>query len=105
MSEPSRGDVWLADCGFTAKVRPVAVISIPFKDTDRALITVIPHTTSLVGSAHEIVVPVSWLAAGAFNVQATFPLVPPRFIRRLGILTADQLAMLEAGLKRWEGLK
>jgi mRNA interferase MazF len=104
MSQPQRGEVWLADCGFTAKVRPVAVVSIPLKPADRALITVIPHTTSLTGSEHEVAVPVRWLATGPFNVQAVFPLAPPRFLRLLGTLPADQLVRLETGLKRWEGL-
>ena len=105
MNVPRRGEVWLADCGLKAKVRPVVVISIPFKDTDRALITVVPHTTRIVGSEFEVHLPIRWLEAGAFNVQATFPLVPPQFLRRLGSLTPEQLNDVEDGLRRWEGLR
>jgi len=104
MNLPARGEVWLADCGLAAKVRPVAVISIPFKDTDRALTLVVPHTTTVIGSAFEVQVPVRWLQKGAFNIQATFPLAPPKFIRRLGVLDAGQLGLIEAALKHWEGL-
>jgi mRNA interferase MazF len=104
MNVPARGEVWLADCGMTAKVRPVVVISIPFRDSDRALTSVVPHTRSLIGSEFEVPIPVRWLDGGAFNVQATFPLSPPRFIRRLGVLNPLQLGQIETALKRWQGL-
>ena len=104
MIAPQRGEVWLADCGAVAKVRPTLVISIPFKDSDRALITVVPHTTSLIGSEFEVKHPLTWLKEGAFNVQATFPLAPPRFIRRLGVLSGEQLDLVETVLKHWQGL-
>ena len=105
MNLPIRGEVWLADCGMAAKTRPVAVISIPFQDSDRALITIVPHTTRLVGSQFEIEIPVRWLQSGAFNIQATFPLPPPKFIKRLGVLNLEQLTRIETALQRWEGLK
>ena len=39
---PTRGDVWMVDLGMAQKVRPGLVLNRAFKDTDRALITVIP---------------------------------------------------------------
>jgi mRNA interferase MazF len=104
MSLPHRGEVWLADFGMAGKVRPVAVISVPFTDADRALVTVVPHTTSVMGSMYEVSIPLRWLQAGAFNVQAISPLPPPKFIRLLGILSQAQLSEIEVTLKRWEGL-
>lgn len=104
MTIPRRGEVWLADCGVAAKIRPVPVISVAFKDSDRALVTVVPHTTTLVGSEYEVALPVRWLKPGAFNIQATFPLVTPRFIRQLGVLSQDPLRQIESALKRWLGL-
>jgi mRNA interferase MazF len=104
MNLPQRGEVWWADCGMAGKIRPVVVISVPFGDADRALLTVVPHTGSLIGSEFEVPIPVPWLAHGAFNVQATFPLPPPRFISRIDLLNAEQLARIESTLKRWEGL-
>lgn len=104
MTLPQRGEVWLADCGLAAKTRPVVVVSIPFKDADRALITVVPHTTTLVGSQFEVRLPLRWLERGAFNIQAVFPLAPPRFIHRLGVLPLEQLRQIELAIKQWEGL-
>lgn len=104
MIRPRRGEVWLADCGLVAKIRPVLVISVDFADADRALITVILHTASPWGSRFEISLPVPWLKAGAFNLQAMFPLAPPRFIRKLGNLSPINMANIEEGLKCWLGL-
>jgi mRNA-degrading endonuclease toxin of MazEF toxin-antitoxin module len=47
MATPRRGEVWLIDFGMAGKTRPALVVSGAFGDRDRALITVIPHTTSL----------------------------------------------------------
>jgi mRNA interferase MazF len=68
------------------------------------LIMVLPHTTTIIGSEYEIQIPVRWLQRGAFNIQASFPLAPPKFIRKLGALDAGQLGLVEAKLKHWEGL-
>lgn len=68
------------------KVRPVLILSIPFADTDRSVVTVVFHTTSLRGSPFEVKVRVPFLKDGAFVAQsiATYPTV--RAIRKLGSL-------------------
>ena len=38
---PVRGEIWLCDCGMAEKVRPVLILSVPFAETDRAVITVV----------------------------------------------------------------
>lgn len=60
MLHPKRGEVWLVDLGLTAKVRPCLVLSIPIHDEDRALITVIAHTTSSRGTKFEAEVKVKF---------------------------------------------
>ena len=50
---PRRGEVWLVDLGMAAKVRPALVISVPADDADRALATLVPHTTSVRGTRFE----------------------------------------------------
>ena len=52
MISPKRGEVWLVDLGYVAKVRQCLVISIPALERDRALVTLVPHTTSLRGASH-----------------------------------------------------
>lgn len=58
---PARGEVWLFDLGMVEKVRPALVVSVPYDDVDRALITIVPYTTSLRGSQYEIPVEVRFL--------------------------------------------
>jgi len=100
---PLRGEVWLWDLGMAEKVRPAHVVSVSFGDHDRALVTVVPHTTSLRGSEFEIAVPVAFLKSGSFLVQnvATYPVV--RAIRKLGVLKKEQFDPIGDGLLRWLG--
>ena len=101
---PERGEVWQVDFGVTQKVRPALVISIPYADADRALIGVIPHTTATRGSQFEISVPTRFLSEGAFLVQGIQALPSKYFLRRLGVLTPEQLGRVEKVLLRWQGI-
>ena len=101
---PSRGEVWLVDLGMIQKVRPALILSRPFKDTDRALISVIPHTTAVRGSELEISVSVPFLQPGAFLVQNPITISTTKAERFLGRSTAHQLALVEAGVRDWLGL-
>jgi mRNA interferase MazF len=47
VNQPKRGEVWLVDLGMVAKVRPALVLSVAAADTDRALVTLVPHTSGL----------------------------------------------------------
>lgn len=59
----------MVDLGLAAKVRPCLVLSIAYQDEDRALITVLPHTTSIRGSRFEVKTEVPFLRPGAFDGQ------------------------------------
>lgn len=85
------------------KVRPALVVSVAYGDLDRALVTILPHTTSLRGSQHEVAVTVAFLKPGAFLVQnvATYPNV--RALRKLGTLRKDQFDFVFLALLRWLG--
>jgi mRNA interferase MazF len=67
MNNPERGEVWLVDLGYTAKVRPCLSISIPASMQDRALVTMIPHTTSSRGSRFEVDITTKFLKQGVFD--------------------------------------
>jgi mRNA interferase MazF len=101
---PARGEVWLVDMGYAAKVRPALVLSVPAEGDERAITTVIPHTTSVRGTRFEIASNVRWLKAGAFDSQGigTYPTV--KLIRKLGDLPADQLALVEQSVRLWLAL-
>jgi len=101
---PSRGEVWLVDLGMIQKVRPALILNRPFCDTDRALISVIPHTTTLRGSDLEVAVNVPFLQPGAFLVQNPITIPALKAERFLGRLTTRQLAFVEAGVRSWLGV-
>ncbi len=85
------------------KTRPVLVFSVPFQDPDRAVVTVVFHSTALRGSKWEVSVKIPFLQDGAFIAQsiATYPTA--RAIRKLGTLTATQFASVETAVFKWLG--
>jgi mRNA interferase MazF len=91
----------LVDLGLAQKVRPAVILSRRFLDVDRALITVIPHVTTLRGSPLEIAVPVPFLKEGAFLVQNPITLPAVKAERFLGRLTPSQMLQLENGVRDW----
>ena len=104
MANPNRGEVWLVDLGYAAKVRPCLVLSIPVNDEDRALATLVPHTTSLRGSRFEIKLNIRFLREGGFDTQNLVTLPHAKLIRNLGRLTDAQLNEVEERIRFWLGL-
>ena len=101
---PKRGEVWMVDLGLAQKVRPALVLNRAFKDTDRALISVIPHITAVRGSDLEVCINVPFLKPGAFLVQNPVTVPAVKAERFLGRLTAQQLVLVETGVRDWLGL-
>jgi mRNA interferase MazF len=81
---PDRGEVWLCDLGMVAKIRPCLVLSILPDAGDRALVALVPHTTSVRGTRFEVAISKAFLKPGAFDPQALVTVAPPRLIRKLG---------------------
>jgi mRNA interferase MazF len=101
---PRRGEVWLFDLGMTAKVRPVLVVSVEYGDSDRAIVTVVPHTTEVRKSPFEISVKVPFLRPGAFLVQGVSTYPKAWAIRKLGAVKPDQMETVAKGLAAWLGI-
>lgn len=104
MNEPQRGEVWLVDLGMTAKVRPCLVISIGATEQDRALATLVPHTTSTRKSHFEVTIKVSFLREGAFDAQNLVTIPHAKLVRKLGTLPTAGLAEVERAVAKWLGL-
>ena len=104
MKSPARGEVWIVDLGLAAKVRPAVVVSVPATESDRPLVTLVPHTTSLRGSRFEVVLPVRFLRPGGFNAQSLVTISTAKLLRPVGKLTPTQLAQVEAAVCAWPGL-
>lgn len=104
MPRVDRGEVWLVDLGYTAKTRPCLVLSIPPVDTERALVTLVPHTTSPWGTQFEVNIAVSFLRPGVFDAQNPTTTTLAKLIKKLGGLAADDLAEVENAVRYWLGL-
>ena len=102
--EPKRGEVWIVDLGLSAKVRPAVVVSIPVDDADRALVTLIPHTTSVRGTRFEVDIKASFLQPGRFDAQNPVTIPHAKLVRRIGVLSQVQMRAVEEILKQWLGL-
>jgi len=100
---PHRGEVWLIDFGLAGKVRPALVVSTAFRDRDRALISVVPHTTSMRGSDFEVRLNVPFLKPGAFLVHGITTFPAAHVLRKVGILSAAQFDHVFEILLRWLG--
>ncbi len=105
MPQARRGEVWLVDLGLAAKVRPALVVSTAFTENERALYSVMPHTTAVWGTRFEAVIPVKWLQDGAFDAQGIRPVPSKVLLRKLGTLNDEQLTKAEAAIAAWFSLK
>ena len=104
MANPNRGEVWLVDLGYAAKVRPCLVLSIPAADEDRALATLVPHTTSLRGSRFEVELKIRFLRNGGFDAQNLVTIPHAKLIRNLGKLNDNEMFQVAERVKFWLGL-
>jgi mRNA interferase MazF len=103
MPRADRGSVWITDLGMAAKVRPCLILSVPTDPQDRVLVSVVPHTTSVQGTRFEVVVRAPFLKPGVFDAQQVITLPQVKLVRKLGDLPPDQLALVEAEVRRWLG--
>jgi mRNA interferase MazF len=104
MPSPQRGEVWLVDLGMAAKVRPALVISVPADDIDRALVTLVPHTTSPRQTRFEAAISIPFLRTGVFDAQNLVTIPHAKLVRRLGKLNATNLAAVERAVCSWLGM-
>jgi len=72
---------------------------------DRALATLVPHTTSPRGSRFEVDVKVRFLKPGAFDVQNLVTIPYAKLLRKLGELDSEQLSGVEDILLLWLGFE
>jgi len=98
VARPSRREVWTVDLGLAAKVRPCLLLTDYPRDDELALITVIPHTTSLRGNRWEVRINRSFLKTGAFHMQQIQSVSVTRLLRHLGTLTEGEYASVMATL-------
>jgi mRNA interferase MazF len=94
------GEIWLADLGLAAKVRPVLIVSRDDPNPPRVLVLYVPLTRQYRGSAYEVDLgQLRFLDAPSYaNVQGLGSLAPVRLERLLGKLPPELFAKVKAAL-------
>jgi mRNA interferase MazF len=101
----NRGEIWMADLGYTAKVRPVLILSIDYNDEERAVVTYIPRTTSVWSEGRfDVSHKARGMKDGAFAVQLVGTAPDAKFMRRINEVSAATMGEIESALKLWLGL-
>ncbi len=99
--KPKPGEVWLADLGIAAKLRPVVVLSREDPDPPRSLVIYIPLTTQMRGSRYEVDLgKLSFLREHSVaNVQGLGSTPELRMENRLGRLPDELLARVKDAVR------
>jgi mRNA interferase MazF len=104
MPNPKRGEVWLVDLGLAGKVRPCMILSVAYSDNDRALVTIVPHSTSARASDFEVAVDLKFLRPGVFVAQNLITISVAKLLKKLGHVPNDDLKSVEESVRKWLGL-
>jgi mRNA interferase MazF len=80
------------------------VLSVPPSDTERALVTLVPHTTSVRNSRFEVATKTAFLKPGAFDAQGLVTAPFPRLVRSIGQPKLHELAAVERAVCAWLGI-
>jgi mRNA interferase MazF len=94
-----QGEIWTVDLGMAAKVRPCLLLTDFPEDDELALITVLPHTTSLHGNRWELAIPKPFLKPGAFHFQQVQSVSVARLVRKLGAVTPQEWQQVQNRLR------
>ena len=94
-----RGEVWQIDFGLAAKVRPALLLTGEPADDELDLFTVLLHTTALRGNGWELALAKPFLKPGAFHLQQLQSVSGAKLVRRLGVLTTEEMSEVEQALR------
>lgn len=94
-----RGEIWKLDLGYHGKIRPVVVLSIPFFDDERTLVTYVPRTTRAWGTRFEVAHSARQFLPGVFDVQSIGSAPAVSFLQKLTTLDEPTMALIEAKLR------
>ena len=95
----------MIDLGLAAKVRPCLVLSIEFRDNERAVVTYVARTTSLRGGRFEVAHTGPRFLPGAFDAQNLNTVPMARLMKFLSCIDTQTLKQVETAVRTWLALK
>lgn len=91
MAKALRGEVWTVDMGLAGKVRPCLLLTDYPLDDELAMVTILPHTTSVRGNRWELNIEKPFLKPGAFHLQQIQSVSVAHLMRRIGVLSSQEI--------------
>lgn len=101
----NRGEIWLVDLGLAAKVRPGLILSVEFRDNERAVYTYVARTTMIRGGRFEVAHAHALFKPGVFDAQNLGTIPEPKLIKLLGKVSDHVLEQVEAAVSRWLSIR
>src|SRR2546428_13717684 len=98
------GEIWMADFGMAAKVRPALILTGEPAADELDLVTVLLHTTALRGNRWELTIEKPFLKSGAFHLQQVQTISTVKLERRLGVLSGEEMDRVRTALKNRLGI-
>ena len=80
MPRAKHGEIWMADLGLAAKVRPALILSVGFEGHEQAIVSYVIRTTSLRATQYEVPHETRGMPKGAFDAQGLGSMRVPRGI-------------------------
>ena len=80
------------------------ILSVDYRDDERAVLTHVVRTTSVRGTRYEVLHLLRGMPDGAFDAQGIASLPEVKLERRSGVVDATILAQVEAAVRSWLAL-
>ena len=85
-------------------MRPVLILSVDYRENERAVVTYVLRTTSVRGTQYEVPHVSRGMPAGAFDAQGIASIPDVKLERRLGVVDALTMAKVEDAVRCWLAL-
>jgi mRNA-degrading endonuclease toxin of MazEF toxin-antitoxin module len=99
-----RCEIWRIDFGMTAKVLPGVVLSLQYRDNEKAVAMYVARSTPRHGGRFEVERCALHYLPGVFDAPNLWTVPATKLNRRLGALRPAKLAEVERATRGWLGL-
>ena len=100
-----RGEIWMIDLGMVAKPRPCVILSVRYRDDEKAVVSYVARTTQIRGGRFEVAHVAPNFLPGVFDAQSIGTVPTVKLMRRLANLPEAKLAEVEIAVQRWLGFR
>ena len=95
----------MIDLGMIAKPRPCVILSVRYRDDEKAVVTYVTRTTQIRGGRFEVEHVAPHFLPGVFDAQSIGTVPTVKLMRRLARLSEAKLAEVENAVQHWLGFR